>query len=190
MKTEAKETAKDIILFFGGIALLAVCGCQTVIEAEKKPEQVLPIEEKVTVNGEERVIVSKYFVASGGWEASARSPLWATESLKGLDIGVATNSSVHLKLDTYSRDLSTNAVVLTEKTLEGAANLAAKIGAAIATSGTSAGADAVTAAAKSLYEKFTAAGGNVENATVECKDGVCTVTDGSVTCTDGSCSDK
>lgn len=215
MKTETKEKVKEVqgtrgkvqggrcpiprtssliprilYLVFCTSFLLAVCGCHTVIEAEKNPEQVFPVEEKVTVNGEERVIVSRYFVASGGWEASARSPLWATESLKGLDIGVATNSSVHLKLDTYSRDLSTNAVVLTETTLEGAANLAAKIGAAIATSGTSAGADAVTAAAKSLYEKFTAAGGNVENATVSCTNGVCTVTDGSVSCTDGSCSPK
>lgn len=107
---------KDIILFGCSLALIALCGCQTVIKAEKFPEQVVMIDGKAVI-------------ASGGWEASARSPLWATESLKGLDLGVGTNSTVYLRLDTYDRDLSTNAVVLTEKTLDGAANLAAKIGA-------------------------------------------------------------
>lgn len=160
---------KIIVLFFG---ILALAGCQTVIKAEKFPEQVVLLSD------------GKYIIASGGWVASARSPLWATESLKGLDLGVATNSTVYLRLDNYNRDLSTNAVVLTEKTLEGAANLAAKIGAAIATGGGSVGAEAATSAAASLYTKFTEAGGNVENATVECKDGVCTVTDGTVTCTE------
>ena len=96
----------------------ALTGCQTVIEAEKYPEQVVTIEGKTVI-------------ASGGWKASARSPIWATESLRGLDLGVATNSSVYFKLDVYKRDLSTNSVVVTEKTLEGVADIAAKIGEAI-----------------------------------------------------------
>lgn len=156
---------KDIVLFFGTLAFMA--GCQTVITAEKYPEQVVPLGE------------GKYMIASGGWSASARSPLWATESLRGLDIGVNTNSSVYLKLDTYNRDLSTNTVVLTEKALDSAANLAAKIGAAIATGGGSTSAEVVSSAAKALYDKYIAAGGNPDNATVTCKDGVCTVSDGS-----------
>lgn len=170
-----KELVKDIILLGGALGLMSLCGCQTVIEAEKNPEQV------VTIDG-------KTVIASGGWKASARSPLWATESLRGLDIGVGTNSTVYLKIDTYDRDLSTNAVVLTEKTLDGAANLAVKIGAAFATGGASVTADAASSAAKALYDKFVAAGGNPENATVECKDGVCTVTDGSI-CESGKCSE-
>lgn len=170
-----KDTLKDIIIFSGSLALIWLCGCQTVIRAKKFPEQVVMIDGKTVI-------------ASGGWEASARSPLWATESLRGLDLGVATNSTVYLRLDAYDRDLSTNAVVLTEKTLDGAANLAAKIGAAFATGGASVTADAASAAAKSLYDKFIAAGGNPDNATVECKDGVCTVRDGSV-CESGNCSE-
>lgn len=170
-----KELVKDIILLGGALGLMSLCGCQTVIEAEKNPEQV------VTIDG-------KTVIASGGWKASARSPLWATESLKGLDLGVGTNSTVYLRLDTYSRDLSTNSVVLTEKALDGAANLAAKIGAVFATGGASVTADAASSAAKALYDKFVAAGGNAENATVECKDGVCTVRDGSV-CESGKCSE-
>lgn len=153
----------------------ALAGCQTVIQAEKFPERLEIVEEKP-------------IILSGGWRASARSPLWATESLRGLDLGVATNSTVYFRLDAYDRDLSTNAVVLTEKTLDGAANLAAKIGAAFATGGASVTADAASAAAKALYDKFVAAGGNPDNATVECKDGVCTVRDGSV-CESGNCSE-
>lgn len=65
---------------------------------------------------------------------------------------------------------------LVQASLEGSANLAAKIGAAVATSGGSVGAEAVAAWVK----KFVDAGGDAEKATVS-------VTDGSVTCTDGSC---
>lgn len=174
MNTRTKETMIDVIIFAVAITLLGCCcGCQTVIYAKKNAEQAVELSD------------GKVVVLSGGWEASARSPLWATESLRGLDIGVSTNSSVHLKIDTYNRDLSTNAVVLTEKTLDGAANLAAKIGAAIATGGGSASADVISSAAKTLYDKYIAAGGNVENAVVTCKDGICTVSDGSASaCTD------
>lgn len=148
------------------ILAAALAGCQTVITATKFPERL-------------EVVDNKPIILSGGWEASARSPLWATESLKGLDLGVATNSTVYLRLDTYDRDLSTNAVVLTEKTLAGACELTAKIGAAIATGGGSTSAEVVSSAAKALYDKYIAAGGNPDNATVTCKDGVCTVSDGS-----------
>lgn len=171
-----KELRIDIMLFALTLALIGCCcGCQTVITAEKYPEQVIALAD------------GKYAIASGGWSASARSPLWATESLRGLDIGVSTNSSVHLRIDAYNRDLSTNAVVLTEKTLDGAANLAARIGAAIATGGGSTSAEAISSAAKTLYDKYIAAGGNPENAVVTCKDGVCTVSDGqSSACVDCS----
>lgn len=64
-----------------------------------------------------------------------------------------------------------------DNSLKGAAELAAKIGAAIATSGGSAGADAIYGYVKQFLSK----GGDPGKATV-------TVTDGNITCTDGSCS--
>lgn len=70
-------------------------------------------------------------ISSGGWEASARSPLWATEALSGLDLGVATNGTVYLKLDQYNRDLSTNAVLVVQSLSELAADVAGKVTAAI-----------------------------------------------------------
>lgn len=78
---------------------------------------------------------------------------------------------------------------LVDVSLKGSAELAAKIGAAIATSGGSAGADAIAAYVK----QFTAKGGDPEKATVTVSDGTLTCTDGSCTltgsCADGLCSD-
>ena len=153
-------------------------GCQTHITATKNPEVILP---KYSADGTK---VTGYMVASGGWTASARSPLWATESLRGLDIGVETNGSVHLILGEYQRDLSTNAVEMTKILTDGAVNLASKVCAAIVSSGASPAADGVSA----LVQKFIASGGDATKATVTCADGKCSVTDGCVTCDDSGCS--
>ena len=42
-------------------------------------------------------------------------------------------------------------------------------------------------AAKALVGKYLGSGGDPEKMSVECKDGSCTISDGSITCTDGSC---
>ena len=151
-------------------------GCQTYITAEKRPESILPVSDS---SGN----VTGYIIASGGWTASARSPLWAAESLRGLDIGVGTNGTVHLILGEYNRDLSTNAVAVTRILTDGAVNLAAKITAAIVSSGASPAADGIAA----LGSRYRAAGGDAEKAQITCSDGTCTVTDGAITCTDGGC---
>ncbi|MBO7685750.1 MAG: hypothetical protein J6V72_05170 [Kiritimatiellae bacterium] len=110
---------------------VALCGCQTRIVAVKHPEVVTPIESVVEVDGTNRVVTTNAIISSGGWEASARSPLWATEALSGLDLGVATNGTVYLKLDQYNRDLSTNAVLVVQSLSELAADVAGKVTAAI-----------------------------------------------------------
>ena len=76
-------------------------------------------------------ITADAIISSGGWEASARSPLWATEALSGLSLGVATNGTVYLNLDDYHRDLSTNAVLVVQSLSELAADVAGKVTAAI-----------------------------------------------------------
>ncbi len=113
-------------------ALAAIlAGCQTRITAEKFPERGLPIEKVVKVNGEERVITNDYKIVSGGWYATARSPLFAAEAMKGLGLGVQTNGTVYLNLGEYNRDLSTNAVVMVKTLSELAADIAGKVTAAI-----------------------------------------------------------
>lgn len=171
----------------------ALVGCQTRITAEKFPEQVLPIEEKVTVNGEDRIITKQYQIASGGWYATVRSPLYADEALEGLDLGVHTNGSVTLSLGKYRRDLSTNSVVMVERMFSGGAQLATAIGDAyVKIAGGGAQASAVLGVVKSAYSAFTGGGGDTAkaNVTVDEAAKTFTVSDGNVctTCTaDGNC---
>ena len=178
---------------------IGLTGCQTRITAEKYPEQVLPIQKVVKVNGEDQVITEHYQIASGGWEATARSPLYATEALEGLSISVSTNGTVSLDLNKYERDLSPNAVVMVEKMFKGGADLALAIGDAyVKIAGGGAQADTVTAFVKKAYGAFTSGGGDPSKATVATEGDKLTISDGSVcttctpdgNCTTGACSDN
>ena len=121
---------KKLIAITITAALAAILtGCQTRITAEKFPEQMLPVYAAAPTGSV--LYVSGYIPASGGWYATARSPLWATEALSGLSLGVATNGTVYLNLDEYNRDLSTNAVVMVNTLSELAADIAGKVTAAI-----------------------------------------------------------
>lgn len=185
---------------------IGITGCQTRITGEKYPEQVLPIQKVVKVNGEDQVITEHYQIASGGWSVTARSPLYATEALEGLDFGVGTNGFVHLALAKYNRDTSSNAVEMVNGMFKNGANLVTAIGDAYCKiAGGGAQADTALASAAKIYNFFTSKGGNPDKATVsvneanknlvvtdgttcvECTaDGTCTeCTTGA--CTDGSC---
>lgn len=174
-----KKTSKMFAL--AAFALVGACGCQTRITAEKYPEVVTPIQEVVTVDGKNQVITKDALKSSGGWRATARSPLWATEELKGLNIGVATNGTVTMSLDAYSRDLSTNAVTMAHNLVTDFATLAEKIAAAYATCGATVVADGAKTALEKAIASYITKGGSAANACVTCKDGNCTITDGVVT---------
>lgn len=172
----------------------AVAGCQTRITAEKHAETANPIQAKVTVNGEDRIINTGYTVTSGGWYATARSPLYAKEELKGLSIGVQTNGSVNLSLGEYQRDLSTNAIVMVKTIFDGSANLVdacAKAYASIQTAGATTAAGSV---AEKIAKYFKSKGGNAAKSTVTANKAnkTVTVTDGitSIVCDEaGNCTD-
>lgn len=192
-----KLVCAAIVAAFG----IGMVGCQTRITAEKYAEQVLPIQKVVKVNGEDQVITEHYQIASGGWYATARSPLYATEALEGLDLGVGTNGYVHLSLSKYSRDTSSNAVVMVEGMFKNGANLVTAIGDAyVKIAGGGAQAETVATYAAKLYNFFTSKGGDVSKATVTADEAAKTVKiddgktcvectlDGTCTeCTDGSC---
>lgn len=171
----------------------ALTGCQTRITATKNAEVAHPIQHVVKVNGEDQVIVDQYQVTSGGWEATARSPLYATEALEGLSISVSTNGTVALDLNKYERDLSTNAVVMVEKMFKGGADLALAIGDAyVKIAGGGAQAETVLATASKVYGYFADRGGDASRATVTADGGRLVVSDGrtAVSCdADGNCSD-
>ena len=79
-----------------GVSVVMCAGCQTRITAEKFAEVAHPIQAVVQTNGVDVVITTGYMVTSGGWYATARSPLYAKEELRGLNIGVSTNGTVSM----------------------------------------------------------------------------------------------
>ena len=174
-------------------AAAVMTGCQTRITATKNAEVAHPVQEVVNVNGEDRVINRCYMVTSGGWEATARSPLWASETLKGLEIGVATNGTVTMSIAKYGRDLSTNAVTMTKEMFSGGAQLATAVGDAyVKIAGGGAQADTVLNVTKKVISYFTSKGGDASKATVTTEDGKVKVTDGTtcVSCDkDGNCAE-
>lgn len=170
---------KILLVVFCGV-LAAVCGCQTRITATKNPETAVPI---YATAKDGIPYIRGYQVLSGGWEATARSPLWADEAIKGLSIGVATNGTVTLSIDDYSRDLSTNAVVLAHNLVSDFAVLAEKAAAAYAT----AGASVAAAGVKRAIAAYILKGGSAANAKVTCENGACTFSDGLVTETCPNC---
>lgn len=186
------RTKKELLLA-AVAAASALAGCQTRITAEKFPEQVLPVQQKVTVNGEDRLVTTHYQVASGGWYATARSPLYAAEALEGLEIGVETNGTVRLALGSYGRDLSTNSVTMVGEMFSGGAQLVTVIGEAyVRIAGGGAQAETVLATASKVYGYFADRGGDASRATVTADGGRLVVSDGRtvVSCdADGNCSD-
>lgn len=161
-----------------GCVALVFAGCQTRITAEKFPEAAHPIQAKITTNGVDAVITTGYMVTSGGWYATARSPLWADEVMKGLDLGVMTNGTVYLRLDDYHRDLSTNAVVMTKTIFDGASNLAAAVAKAYATIQTAGGSEVASSVASKVVSYFKSKGGDPSKSTVTSDGTTIKVTDG------------
>ena len=183
---------KKLTMITACAALALAAGCQTRITATKHAEQALPIQEVVTIDGKEQVITKSYQIASGGWEATARSPLYATEGLRGLDLGVNTNSTVYLRIDSYDRDLSTNAVVMVKTIFDGSAGLATAIGKAYASIASGGSTEAVAAITQKVYNYFKSKGGDesksivtVEGESMKVSDGsVCIECDAAGNCTD------
>jgi hypothetical protein len=188
----AKTFAALALIPLAGCVALVFIGCQTRLTAEKFPEVAHPIQAKVTTNGVDAVITTGYLVTSGGWCATARSPLWAREELRGLNLGVATNGMVYLMLDSYDRDLSTNAVMMTKTIFDGSANLAAAVAKAYAAISTGGGSEAASSVVSKVVSYFKAKGGDPAKSTVTAEGDKLTVTDGT-TCIScdaaGNCSD-
>lgn len=154
-------------MLFGAIAAgNLVGGCQTRITWEKYPETALPIQEKVMVEGKETLVTTSYQMAGGGWYVTARSPLWAKEQFNGFRLDIGTNGVVSVSLDSYDRDLSTNAVVMTKTIFDGSVNLVAAVAKAYATISTGGATDAGSAVVQKAVAFFKAKGGDAAKSTV------------------------
>lgn len=174
-----------------GCVALVFAGCQTRVTWEKHPETALPIQQVVEVNGVQQLATTGYQMAGGGWLVTARSPLWAKEQFSGFSVSVGTNGAFNVALNSYDRDLSTNAVVLTKTIFDGSANIALAVAKAYATIATGGGVDATGAIVSKVVAYFKSKGGDASKSTVTSDGSKITVTDGttSIQCdADGNCS--
>ena len=117
-----------------------------------------------------------------GWRAVQNSH-WIDTKFDAMKASIVKDGSISFSMNGLNSAVSPEFAHFMDVTLTGCANLAAKVGAAIATAGGSAGAEAVAG----MVKKFVQAGGDASKASVSCSGGSCTITDGTVTCTDGSC---
>lgn len=165
----------------GAILAENLVGCQTRITWEKYPETALPIQEKVMVEGKEVLATTKYQMAGGGWYVTARSPLWAKEQFSGFKISIDTNGVIAVSVDSYERDLSTNAVVMTKTIFDGSVNLVAAVAKAYATISTGGATDAGSTIVQKAVAYFKSKGGDAAKSTVlsDPTAGLIKITDGS-----------
>lgn len=192
MKQRIIKSISALALFaITGCVALVFVGCQTRVTWEKLAETALPIQEVRTVNGVEQLVTTGYQFKSGGWYVTARSPLWAKEQFSGFSLSLGTNGEISVSLDTYDRDLSTNAVVMTKTIFDGSANLALAVAKAYATISTGGASDAGGALVSKIVSYFKSKGGDASKSTVISDGKTLTVTDGttSIICdADGNCS--
>lgn len=143
--------------------------------------------ERVVVDLEGRPLVDKQGVVQKVKEPVELSS-WRhwTDSLIGQATLGIREKQVDFSLTNYTAQPSDELAKVIDVSLKGAAQLAAKVGAAIATSGGSVASDAVKKAIKKAINNFVSKGGDAAKATVDCSNGACTISDGSVTetCTD------
>ena len=168
---------KLIIVMLGGI-LAAVTGCKS-ITVERHPATLATITQTNGVVTAALDANGKPVILDGGWEVSYFQH-WTWTKLDTLS--ASAGPGVSLSLNGYESGADSNLVALVKTSFDGAALLAAKVGAAIATAGGSAGVDGVA----EMIRSFVAKGGDAAKATVNCSGGSCTVTDGTITesCTD------
>ena len=186
---------KLTIITLAAIAV-AMTGCQTRVQIERyEPTTILPKQEVRELNGTNILITTDYFVPPAHYCVTARSPLFAKESVARFAAEVGDNGTWSINADGYSRDLSTNAVVMVKEMFAGGAQLAIAIGDAYAKiAGGGAQATTVLSSAQKVYEYFVGKGGDASKANVTVDEAAKTlkVDDGS-TCVEcdaaGNCSD-
>ena len=96
-------------------------------------------------------------------------------------------NEITLRISNYKDQVSPELNKVVETSFRGAAELAAKIGAAIATSGGSVAGEAGYSLLRNAISTYITKGGDVEKAKITCEGGNCTITDGNVTETCENC---
>ena len=177
------------MMMFAACAALALAGCKS-IEVERHGQTIALDRAGNVVCDTNGVPI----VLDGGWSIGYWQH-WQIVRFDDMNAAIRPGGEITFALGGYYSAADSNLVALVNVSLQGAAELAAKIGTAIATCGGSSaaegGAAAIVSLAKTAYAKFRAKGGNEAKAVVtSAADGTVTVTDGTVgvQCKDGECS--
>ena len=109
-----------------------------------------------------------------------------TDSIIGTAALGIKEGAIDFTLSNYSSKPSEELAKTIDVSLKGAAELAAKVGAAIATSGGSVAGEGAYSMLRQAIARYILKGGDASKARIECENGNCTITDGTVTetCTD------
>ena len=187
---------KKLMIITLAACAAAITGCQTRVQIERdEPTKILPKQEVREFNGTNILITTDYFVPPAHYCVTARSPLFAKESVARFAADVGENGTWSINADGYSRDLSTNAVAMTHEMFDGGAKLAVAIGDAYTKiAGGGAQASTVLSSAQKVYEYFKSKGGDVSKATVTTNSATNTLkVDDGATCVEcdatGNCTD-
>lgn len=161
-----KHSTKILSLVFLAAAA-TFAGCKS-IEVERR-SQTLAFDK----NGETvRTAAGEPVILDGGWKVDYFQH-WNTQRFDSLS---AKAGQAELSINNYESSADTNLVALVDASAKGAALLAERVAAAVASFGGSTTAEAISAA----IEKYVGAGGDAAKAAVKCENGKCTITDGTV----------
>ena len=184
MKNTLKDTAKQLALIALCATVAAICGCLA-IEVEDYGDEAVRDSAGNPVCDTNGVVQT---VRKGQrWHYNKNM---VEQSAEEVDFTRKPGDDIHFTAKNYRDIISAELNKVVDTSFKGASELAAKIGAAIATSGGSVAGEAGSAAIKTAITNYLAKGGSAEKATVECKGGSCTISDGSVTEVCENCVEK
>ena len=167
---------KKLIIVAALAAVAGFTGCKS-IEVERKGQTIAAYTD---TNGVVRAVCDasgKPVLLDGGWTVDYFQH-WNWQRFDTLN--ATAGAGVMLQLNGYQSGADSNLIALVKTSFDGATYLAAKIGAAIASCGGSCAADGLGGMIGTAVQNFLTKGGDVKNATITCKDGNCTISDGRV----------
>ena len=162
--------AKHMLIAALAALTVIVVGCKSV-EVERKGQEVAVVNDQIVKDKDGNPVILDL-----GWRVDY-SQHWYWQRFDSLE---AKAGEATLNVNNYSSGVDSNLTALVSTSFTGACELTARIGAAIATSGGSVAGEAGASAISALVSKFVSKGGDTANATISCKDGSCTLTDGTV----------
>lgn len=124
---------------------------------------------------------------------------WVNSMCEKFDFSRKPGDEIALSAENYQDEVSAELNKLVGTSFKGAAELAAQVGAAIATYGASTAGQAGVSALSKAIGRYLSKGGSVPNAAIKCEGGNCTITDGTITetctdcltnCANGACDPK